>query len=79
MTTTAWRVRHAVVVMLGAAALGLGALDAAPALAHGEGLTSYFYVTVPPGVVSAGNPERGVSAQRSASLEAGMPTDKRSR
>jgi len=37
MTTTAWRVRHAVVVMLGAAALGLGALDAAPALAHGEG------------------------------------------
>ena len=62
MTPTAGRLRSAVVV-LALCVLGGGALEAPPALAHGEGLTPYLYVTAPPGVASAGTPEQGVSTQ----------------
>ncbi len=62
-TTTAGHVRSAVVVVLALGVLAGGALEAPPALAHGEGLTPYLYVTAPPGVTSAGTPEQGVSTQ----------------
>ncbi len=63
MTTTVGLRRPAVVVVLVLGLLARGALEAAPARAHGEGLTPYSYVTAPPGVVSAGTPEPGVSTQ----------------
>lgn len=57
------RLRSAAVVVLAAGFLAGGALEAPPALAHGEGLTPYLYVVAPPGVASAGTPEPGVSTQ----------------
>ncbi len=48
---------------LPAAVVALALLQAGPALAHSEGLTPYRYVLAPPGVVSEGPAEAGVSTQ----------------
>ena len=49
---------------LPAAVVVLALLHAGEALAHSEGLTPYRYVVAPPGVVSEGPAEAGVSTQR---------------
>ena len=55
--------RVVVTTLCVAPVLGLQGLNAVPGLAHSEGLTPYRYVTAPPGVISEGPAQAGLSTQ----------------